>query len=354
MAEEELTLEYLKRKGTVLRRVLDSIFDGVYITDRRRRILFWNRGAETITGHRAAEVAGHCCSDDILNHIDEDGRLLCRSHCPLAHAMHTGSDVEAKIYPLHVSGKRLPVVTHVAPLRDKDGNVIAAIEVFRDVSKEEELRIAQEKLNRLVQRYVSHAAYDEIQAVSRNEGEDDVRERDVTVLRMSLVGLDLRSENESPQEVVRLLNDMLGMCEVIIREKQGDLGQFMGDALAAVFIGADDAVEAAEKVRQEALPNFNHLRHDKGLDLIRLRMGIHSGIALQGDVGVAGRNDPTLIGGAAATAQRVERACEPGDLLASEATLARLGDTLADRFVPQGEIEIEGEPEPLRLFALEP
>ena len=351
---EGLTLEYLKREDTVLRLVLDSIFDGVYIVDRDRRIIFWNHGSETITGYGAADVVGRRCSDNILNHIDENGRLLCTGHCPLAHAMDTGTPVEAKVYPLHRSGKRFPVLTHVAPLRDEHGHVIAGVEVFRDISKDEEFRILQEKFDRLVQRYVSHTTYEEIVAQAGGDVEAGARERDLTIFYMDIVGFTPLSEHEPPEAVVRMLNDVFGMCDVITREKHGDIDKFIGDAVMAVFIDANDAVEAAEEVRREALPCFNDARREMGLEPIRVRMGINSGVVVQGEVGTTDRKDLTVIGDVVNTAQRVESACEPGGLLISETTHARLSKDLADRFVFHGEVRLKGRHEPVQMYAARP
>ena len=41
--------------------LLDSLFDGVYFVDRNRKIRYWNRGAENLTGYSAPEaVSWHC------------------------------------------------------------------------------------------------------------------------------------------------------------------------------------------------------------------------------------------------------------------------------------------------------
>ena len=69
----------LQQGDSVLSTVLDSIFDGVYVVDRERRIIFWNRAAEELTGFRKPEVMGRCCHDSMLNHIDEHGTMLCFS-----------------------------------------------------------------------------------------------------------------------------------------------------------------------------------------------------------------------------------------------------------------------------------
>ncbi len=64
--------------------ILDSLNDGVYVTDLDRKITYWNRAAERITGWRTSEVIGKNCSDNILCHVDKDGHILFGVElCPL-------------------------------------------------------------------------------------------------------------------------------------------------------------------------------------------------------------------------------------------------------------------------------
>lgn len=49
--------------------ILDNLYDGVYFVDCERRITFWSRGAERITGYPAEEVVGSRCAEGILAHV---------------------------------------------------------------------------------------------------------------------------------------------------------------------------------------------------------------------------------------------------------------------------------------------
>jgi diguanylate cyclase (GGDEF)-like protein/PAS domain S-box-containing protein len=125
----------------------DQIFDGVYIIDRQRRILYWNRAAAQITGYRQDEVLGTCCCDNLLIHVDEAGRSLCRDDlCPAVTAMRTGEVQETEIFLHHREGHRLPVKTRLVPVRDADGGITGAMEIFRDTSP---LRSAEEEIRTL-------------------------------------------------------------------------------------------------------------------------------------------------------------------------------------------------------------
>jgi phosphoserine phosphatase RsbU/P len=119
------------------REILDALADGAYITDPDRKIVFWSRAAERLTGWTAQDVVGHRCADNILVHVDKDGHALCgEEHCPLHRAMVTGelSDEPLLVFAQHKQGHRIPVEVSVAPLRDQSGRTVGGIEVFRDLT----------------------------------------------------------------------------------------------------------------------------------------------------------------------------------------------------------------------------
>jgi phosphoserine phosphatase RsbU/P len=118
--------------------LLNLLADGAYITDRQRRIVFWNRAAERITGWSAEEVVGKSCQDNILVHVDKDGHQLCgKEHCPLHRSIVTGQPSAAPVlvFAQHKARSRTPVEVMVSPVRDPSGEVIGGIEVFRDLTE---------------------------------------------------------------------------------------------------------------------------------------------------------------------------------------------------------------------------
>ena len=63
--------------------LFDDVNDGVYVVDTKRKILYFNRAAERITGFSKEEIVGKYCYDNTLNHIDDQGMRLCLFGCPL-------------------------------------------------------------------------------------------------------------------------------------------------------------------------------------------------------------------------------------------------------------------------------
>lgn len=119
--------------------LLNRINDGLYIVDRNRTILFWNRQAELITGYEAAEVLHSHCYDNILMHVDQEGRLLCHGGCPLHASISDGQERSAVVYLHHKEGHRVPVAVTVIPLYDKKGRIEGAAEFFTDKSQHQHL-----------------------------------------------------------------------------------------------------------------------------------------------------------------------------------------------------------------------
>jgi diguanylate cyclase (GGDEF)-like protein/PAS domain S-box-containing protein len=128
--------------------LIDTIYDGFYFTDSDRRIMFWNKSAERITGFIAEEVLGHRCSDNILIHVDGKGNNLCLGMCPLAATIEDGSSRESEVYLHHKNGHRLPVWIRITPIRDTKGVIVGGAELFTDLSPRNALALRIEELER--------------------------------------------------------------------------------------------------------------------------------------------------------------------------------------------------------------
>lgn len=155
------------------KKLLDEFYDGVYFVDRERRIIYWNRGAERITGFKAAEVMGRRCSDNILLHVDGEGRSLCNGFCPLQFTISDGMPRNAEVYLHHKSGFRVPVAVRVTPIRNPGGEVSGAVEVFTDNSPQAVLLERVSQFERLAYidplTEVANRRYAEIVLTARHE-----------------------------------------------------------------------------------------------------------------------------------------------------------------------------------------
>ena len=118
----------------LFRLLLDNVHDGVYFVDPERRIQYWNKSAERITGYSADEVLDRCCADNILVHVDENGTQLCRGQCPLAATIADGEKRQARVFLHHKEGHRVPVSVATVQISDARGRVLGGLETFYDAS----------------------------------------------------------------------------------------------------------------------------------------------------------------------------------------------------------------------------
>ena len=129
--------------------LIENISDGLYLVDHDRRIIYWNRVAESITGYRSEDVLGRRCRDNILIHVDKSGKSLCQDTCPIDGTMQDGRYRDANVYLHHKDGHRVPVWIRAAPLRDTDGNIIGGAELFTDLSAGNAITERIQELERL-------------------------------------------------------------------------------------------------------------------------------------------------------------------------------------------------------------
>ncbi len=150
------------------RELLDHLSEGVYFTDADRRILFWNRGAQAISGYAPGEMVGRHCWDNILAHVDFEGRALCTTdHCPLVAAMRSGQPRVTEAFLRHRQGHRIPVLIRSMPIRNPEGRIVGAVETFSDLS-------AQMAERRTIRELESLALLDPLTGLSNRRHLDSV------------------------------------------------------------------------------------------------------------------------------------------------------------------------------------
>lgn len=132
--------------GEFYQALIENLFDGVYAVNTEGEITYWNKAAERIAGFCKAEVIGRQCSSNLLRHIDEDGNELCVIGCPLAAAITEGKMMEANVYLHHKDGYRVPISVRVNPIRNENNEIVGAVELFSENSKNRNIIQELEKL----------------------------------------------------------------------------------------------------------------------------------------------------------------------------------------------------------------
>ena len=113
----------------IFRSILETLPTAVYLVDRHRKILFWNQGAEEITGYLRQDVVGRFLRDHLLEKDDEVD-VDSNPFDPLGLAFRDGKSSTASVSILHKEGYRVPIVLRTVPIRDERGGVIGVAECF--------------------------------------------------------------------------------------------------------------------------------------------------------------------------------------------------------------------------------
>lgn len=132
---EKESLAQAKAKSEAL---LKSIGEGVIATDQTGKIILINHTTEKLLGWNSKQVEGKLLSEVRLI-MDEKGKMIPEEKCPLFSALR-GETFANDLSYLYVrkDGVKLPVALTVTPV-EVSGKIIGAVEVFRDISKENEV-----------------------------------------------------------------------------------------------------------------------------------------------------------------------------------------------------------------------
>jgi len=152
---------------------------------------------------------------------------------------------------------------------------------------------------------------------------------EATVVFIDICGFTKISERETPDNVVSLLNRYFDVIVKEIIAQTGIVDKFIGDAVMAVFRGEfhlDRAIEASLAVRKQ----INNLPAQESNTFVpNVSIGINSGDMISGNIGSASlrRLDFTVIGDAVNTAQRLQDAAGPGQIVINESSYAKVKDS---------------------------
>ena len=184
--------------------------------------------------------------------------------------------------------------------------------------------------------------------------EDEVRP--VTALFADIVGSTALGERLLPEEVKALVGECVTRVSGAVEEFGGTVQAYQGDGICALFgvpaAHADDperAARAALRILEIVGSYSEDIRAAWGIDRFNVRVGINSGPAGVGTVGVASPQ-AVALGDMTNVAARLESAAEPGTVLIGDGT-ARL---LERRFVleERGLLAVKGRARPVRAWRL--
>ena len=203
--------------------------------------------------------------------------------------------------------------------------------------------------------------------VQRGETIETTEERILTIMFTDIRGFSTLAEHMGAAEIAELLNTHFEMLASAIEAEGGTVDKYIGDAIMA-FWGAPEQVpdHAARALRaaaeiQRRVRADNDARRARGDEALRIRVGIHTGQVIVGNIGSKNRVNYTVVGDAVNTASRIDSLAkeiateEDCIILTSGDTrdLAGPADTGVYDLQNLGEREIRGREGTVSIFQLD-
>lgn len=195
-------------------------------------------------------------------------------------------------------------------------------------------------------------------------------ERVVTVLFCDLEGYSGLSEKMPPGHIVEMLNKYLSAMTDIVNQHQGCVIEFIGDAVFAVFGApryipdhAEQAVRCAINMNKRLL-DLNKELDESGITRfwknnnkadLRIRIGIHTGRVIAGNLGSNARMKYAVIGDTVNVASRLEALNKDFGTytMISRDVYTQLPDDLTSQIVELGEQKIKGREQSILVYTVD-
>ncbi len=189
------------------------------------------------------------------------------------------------------------------------------------------------------------------------------QERELTVIFTDIAGFTSQSEQLPASDVADFLNHHFELLGSAVDAENGTIDKYIGDALMA-FWGApermDDAPIRACRAAlaiNRALEIDNQHRVKQGLEPVQIRIGVHTGSVVVGNIGSQGRINYTIVGDTVNASQRLESTGREFALPDAAATILISEETrqqLKEQFVTEalGEVKVKGRDKAMVVYRL--
>ena len=196
-----------------------------------------------------------------------------------------------------------------------------------------------------------------VQRLIRSQGSDGVasEERVISVMFTDIAGFTRRTAGMSPAAIADFLNRHLTTLQAPIEAEQGTIDKYIGDSVMAFWGAPEEQPDHVLRACRAAMAIREALENDP--DAPAIRIGIHTGPALVGNIGAPGRLNYTIVGEIVNMAQRIEQlgkqASDDGKtiILIAATTASALGDRNIHRERIDGLIA-KGQTEPMTVYRI--
>ena len=293
--------------------ILSSITSGVITTDMADKITLLNRAAEHILAVRREECEGVACLED----LEPLQPVLPTLVAQVKQTDQSIQDFEAEP---EISGRgKISLNVNLSPLKDANDETQGIAIVVNDVTERKRF----EREQAMVKRYLPAELVESLADLQelRLGGTREV----VTILFADIRGFTPYSETHSPEQVVEMINRYYRHAALLIRQNDGIVDKYEGDAVMAHFgtplrpiaDHAWKAVLTACKIQQAIRAYHETVSPEDRLSFV---FGINTGEAVAGNIGIEEQMDYTLIGDAVNLSRRLQQNAGEGQILIGENT----------------------------------
>lgn len=178
--------------------------------------------------------------------------------------------------------------------------------------------------------------------------------RYLTVMFTDIRGFTAMSEEFSPEDIVKFLNNYFTEMVAFIFKNKGTLDKFLGDGILAVYGAPLDlpehplcAVRTAVQMMRY-MDEYNKKRAEWGLRPLYIGAGINTGAAVIGNIGSKQRSEYTVVGDSVNTASRIQGLTGQNEIFISESTCRDVMDFVNIEY--KGEYKVKNKKEPIKIY----
>jgi PAS domain S-box-containing protein len=299
--------------------IFASITSGVITTDTLDKITLFNRAAEQMLGVPAKSCTGSPYQD-ALPPLQSVLPGLIRG------VKETDAPKQELDAEVDVLGRgKISLEVNLSPLKDASNETQGVAIVVNDITERKRF----ERERGMVKRYLPAELVDSLADLEelRLGGTREV----VTILFADIRGFTSYSERHNPEQVVETINRYYAHITRLIRENDGIVDKYEGDAVMAHYgTPLRPLVDHAWKAvltawqSQQAIRAYHETVSPE--DRLHLKFGINTGEAIAGNVGGQEQMDYTLIGDAVNLSRRLQENATGDQILLGKETYEMVKD----------------------------
>ena len=327
-------MEYDQQMSQIQDAVLQSISDGLIVTDFTGTFRFVNHMTEKILGIDRSKIIGQTIAKLFARHPGNDEFMEA-----ILDTVYQRNGIQTRFVPFHTNGRTHQLRITSSVMRDADGKASGITIILSDMSELLEMKdalMAMDRINALNQQLTNRnqllcktfgqfLSDDIVRELLETPGalEPGGKKKTISIMMSDLRNFTAISENLDASDLIVMLNHYLGKMTEIIQNRKGTIIEFLGDGILAIF-GApvytethvENAVAAALEM-QAAMRSVNRWNGERGFPHLEMGIGLDCGEVIVGTIGSERQMKYSAIGSHVNRCGRIESYTTGGQVMIS-------------------------------------